>query len=83
MGDFMIAGHQRRRYYRIVTALQKKIVFDEKGQPCEVIIPWEQFCELSEALGLDLDAEAVAELREATQAWRSGDHSSFVPLSEV
>ena len=34
-------------------AIQKKIVIDEHGVPQEVIIPWAQFCELSEALGLD------------------------------
>jgi hypothetical protein len=66
-----------------VTALQKKIVVDEHGQPLEVIIPWAQFCELSEALGLDLDEEAIADLREAKRAWASGDRAAFVPLSEL
>lgn len=49
----------------------------------EVIISWEQFCELNEALGLDLDAEAITDLREAKRDWESGDKSAFVPLSEV
>jgi hypothetical protein len=64
-------------------AIQKKIVVDEHGEPLEVIIPWAQFCELSEALGLDLDTEAVSDLREAKGDWETGDHSSFVPLSEL
>jgi hypothetical protein len=64
-------------------AIQKKIVFNEHGKPKEVIIPWEQFCELSEAFGLDLDTEAIAELREAKRDWESGDRARFVPLSEL
>jgi hypothetical protein len=66
-----------------VTALQKKIVFDAHGQPVEVIIPWAQFCELSEALGFDLDAEAIADLREARRDWESGGRTEFVSLSDV
>ena len=62
-------------------AIQKKIVIDEHGVPQEVIIPWAQFCELSEALGLDLDSEAIADLREARRDWESGDHAAFVPLA--
>ena len=64
-------------------AIQKKIVFDEHGEPREVIIPWEQFCELSEALGLDLDKEAIADLREAKCDCESGDRTAFVPLPEL
>ncbi len=78
-----VAGEGRRSYGAFVTALQKKIVVDERGQPLEVIIPWAQFCELSEALGLDLDDEAITDLREAKRAWESGDRTDFVPLSEL
>ena len=66
-----------------MTAIRKKIVIDERGQPLEVIIPWAQFCELSEALGLDLDEEAMADLRAARRDWDSGDRASFVPLAEL
>jgi hypothetical protein len=65
-----------------MTAIQKKIVIDEHGQPLEVIIPWAQFCELSEALGLDLDDEALADLREAKRDWETGNRAMFVPLSK-
>jgi predicted RNase H-like HicB family nuclease len=34
-------------------------------------------------LGLDLDAEAITDLREAKQAWDSGERGEFVPLSEL
>ncbi len=66
-----------------MTAIQKKIVIDEHGAPQEVIIPWAQFCELSEALGLELDEEALADLREAKRDWESGDRTAFIPLSEL
>ncbi len=64
-------------------AIQKKIVVDENGVPQEVIIPWAQFCELSEALGLDLDEEAVADLRATRKDWEKGDKAAFTPLSEL
>lgn len=66
-----------------MTAIQKKIVIDDHGEPLEVIIPWAQFCELSELLGLDLDEEAIADLRTAKHDWESGHRDAFVPLSEL
>jgi hypothetical protein len=66
-----------------MTAINKKILFDEHGMPQEVIIPWAQFCEISEALGLDLDEDASADLREAKRDWEKGDRAAFVPLSEL
>ena len=66
-----------------MNAIQKRIVIDEHGEPLEVIIPWAHFCELSEALGLDLDAETTAGLREAKRDWESGNHAAFTPLSEL
>jgi PHD/YefM family antitoxin component YafN of YafNO toxin-antitoxin module len=66
-----------------VIAIQKKIVVDENGVPQEVIIPWAQFCELSEVLGLDLDEEAMADLRTARADLEKGDTAAFTPLSEL
>ncbi len=63
-----------------MTAIQKKIVIDENGTPLEVIIPWKQFCELSEALGLDLDATEQTELREALDDSLARRHDAFTPL---
>lgn len=63
--------------------IHKKIVDDEKGAPQEVIIPWKEFCQLEEALGLDLDADAVAQLREAGGDMRSGNRDAFVSLDDL
>jgi PHD/YefM family antitoxin component YafN of YafNO toxin-antitoxin module len=66
-----------------VIAIQKKIVIDENGVPLEVIIPWAQYCEMSEALGLDLDDEAMADLRATREDVQKGDAGAFTPLSEL
>ncbi len=51
-------------------AIQKKIVMNESGAPKEVVIPWAQFCELSEALGLD--EKAAADLRQTRSDFEKG-----------
>jgi len=66
-----------------MTAIQKKIVIDEHGEPLEVIIPWAQFCELSEALGLDLDPAEQAHLREALADSLARRREAFTPLDEL
>jgi hypothetical protein len=66
-----------------MTAIQKKIVIDEHGEPLEVIIPWAQFCELSEALGLDLDSAEQAHLREALADSLARRREAFTPLDEL
>jgi len=70
-------------YNQVMTVIPKKIVVDEKGNPTEVIIPWAQYCEWMEALGLDLDPEAVADLRAAREDWQKGDPAAFKLLSEL
>ena len=66
-----------------MTAIQKKIVIDEHGEPQEVIIPWAQFCELSDALGLDLDGIEQAQLREAIEDSRARRREAFTPLDQL
>jgi PHD/YefM family antitoxin component YafN of YafNO toxin-antitoxin module len=66
-----------------MTAIKKKIVVDERGRPQEVIISWAQFCELAEALGLDLNAKAKADLRAARRDLKRRNTSAFKPLSAL
>jgi hypothetical protein len=66
-----------------MNAIPKKIVVDEKGAPVEVILPWSVFCEVAEILGLDLDAEAEADLREARRDLEAGNTDAIVPLPPV
>ena len=44
-------------------AIHKKIVNDENGKPSDVIIPWNEFKQIEEMLGLDLDKDAVEDLK--------------------
>jgi hypothetical protein len=75
-------GQERVRFGRMI-AIQKKIVVDERGKPQEVIIPWGKFCELCEALGLDLDKQARADLRAVRRDWNLRKTAAFKPLSAL
>ncbi len=64
-------------------AIRRKIIVDKRGNPREVIISWRQFCEMSEALGLDLDEKAKSDLRAARRDLKSGNARAFKPLSSL
>ncbi len=63
--------------------IQKKIVVDEQGFPQEVIISWEQYQQISEILGLDLDEEAVNDLRQAQDDRATKNLDAYVELDEI
>lgn len=62
-------------------SIQKKLVVDERGQPQEVIISWEQYQQIIEMLGLDLDDETIADLRAARQDWIAEKRDAYVALN--
>jgi hypothetical protein len=66
-----------------MTAIPKKIVLGERGEPVEVIIPWEAFCEMAEAFGWDLDEETKEILRQTRADIEAGRDAGFTPLSEL
>ena len=63
--------------------ISKKIVVDEKGYPQEVIIPWIQYQQISEMLGLDLDEEAIEDLRQARQDRATKNRDAYVSLGTI
>ena len=63
--------------------ITKKISLDDRGQPSEVVSPYGQFVELSEAYGWDLDESEREELREALADSRGANRSSFVSAADV
>ena len=63
--------------------IQKKYIVDEQGRPQEVIIPWEQFQQISEILGWDLDEEAIRDLYQAQQDRKSGNQDAYVDLNDI
>ena len=66
-----------------MNAVRKKIIVDEQGNPREVITSWVKLREMSEALGLDLDASAKRDLRAARRDLKRGKLSAFKPLSSL
>jgi PHD/YefM family antitoxin component YafN of YafNO toxin-antitoxin module len=64
-------------------SIHKKIVIDEHGNPHEVIIPWDQFQEIVEILGLDLDSEALEDLRQAREDRESGKRDAYISLDSI
>ena len=64
-------------------AIQKKVVVDEQGQPQEVIISWDQYQQISEMLGFDLDDEAMTDLRQARRDRISKNRDAYVRLAEL
>lgn len=63
--------------------IHKKIVVDEQGDPQEVIIPWDEFQEIAEILGLDLDSEALEDLRQAREDRETGNHEAYIDLDNL
>jgi len=49
----------------------------------EVIIPWDENKELEEILGLDLDQEAIEDLKQARKDRASGKKDAYVDLDSI
>ncbi len=63
--------------------IHKKLVVDEHGTPQEVIVPWDEYLQIEELLGLDLDSEAVADLEAAAGDRESGTPGAYVDLDAI
>lgn len=63
--------------------LTKQIVVDDHGEPQAVMIPWQQFQEIEEMLGLDLDQNALDDLRAAKADREAGNTEAYIPLDEA
>ena len=63
--------------------ITKKIVLNAEGKPSDVMIPYEQFIELSEIYGLDLDDQEQQDLTAALEDSRAGHRDAFVSAAEV
>ncbi len=66
-----------------MTAIHKKIVVDEEGNPQEVIISWSEFLKIEEALGLDLDEATVEQLKEADKDMKNGNKDADISLDQL
>jgi len=64
-------------------SLTKKLVVDEKGDPLEVIIPYQEFIDFIEEHGLDLTEEDEAGILEAEADIDAGNKEAFVSLDDL
>ncbi len=67
----------------LMRKIHKKLVVDEQGNPVEVIIPWEEFRDIEEALGLDLNEAAIDDLEQARRDREAGKSDAFLELDEL
>lgn len=63
--------------------IRKKLVVDEQGRPQEVIIAWQDYRRIEEALGLDLDEGVVRQLRQARSDREAGREDAYVDLDAI
>ena len=63
--------------------IPRKLVVDEHGNPVEVIISWEEFQEIEEVLGLDLDDAAIDDLRQARRDREAHNADAFLDLEAI
>ncbi len=63
--------------------IHEKLVVDKQGNPREVIIPWDEFQEIVEILGLDLDDKAIEDLHLAKKDREQGNKDAYIDLDEL
>ena len=63
--------------------ISKRYIVDEQGRPQEVVIPWDQYRQIAEILGLDLDEEAIADLRQARRDREAKNRDAYVEMDEI
>ncbi len=63
--------------------IHKKLVLDEKGKPTEVIIHWDEYKEMEELLGLDLDKTAIEDLEQARKDRAKGKKDAYSDLDSI
>ena len=66
-----------------VETLEKRILFNEAGEPEEVMIPYQRFVEFIEAHGLDLTDEELESIAEARLDLQSGNATAFISHDEL
>lgn len=73
----------KKRRGEIMVTVHKKIVVDKNGKPTEVIIPWKEYKEIEELLGLDLDKKAIEDLKQSRRDREKGKKDAYVKLDSI
>ena len=64
-------------------SVHKKIIVNEQGKPTDVIIPWEEYKEIEESLGLDLEDNAIEAINQAKQDRENGKEDAYLDLESI
>ena len=64
-------------------SIHRKLVVDDHGRPKEVIIPWKEFLEIENLLGLDLNKEAIEDLKKARKDRESDRRDAYIDLDAI
>jgi hypothetical protein len=60
--------------------IHPKFIVNAQGQPTDVILSWEEYLDISEILGLDLDDQTKTYLREARRDRETGNAEAYISL---
>jgi hypothetical protein len=63
--------------------INRRYIVDEHGNLKEVVIPIEDFRVIEDLLGLDLNEEAISQLRKARSDRESGNEDAYVELDSI
>ncbi len=76
-------GIKRTSSLNMNMCINRKYIVDERGNPREVIISYADFLKIGEILGLDLDDEAVNDLRQAQADRETGRKDQYAELDDI
>ena len=63
--------------------IHKEYIVDDNGNPTKVILPLADFRLIEEMLGLDLDSQAISDLKAAKKSREKGQEDAFIDLDEL
>lgn len=67
----------------VMLTIHKRYIVNDQGTPTDVIIDYQEFRQIEELLGLDLDEDAVADLWTARQDREAGKPDAYVALDDI
>ncbi|HEX9755645.1 MAG TPA: hypothetical protein VGA42_08040 [Gemmatimonadales bacterium] len=66
-----------------IDKIHHKVVINDAGEPTDVIIPWSEYREIVEVLGLDLDEAVREELQQAQRDRQAGTRDAYLDVDEL
>lgn len=63
--------------------IHKEFIVDDNGNPTKVILPLADFRLIEEMLGLDLDSQAISDLRAARKSREKAQKDDFIDLDNL